>query len=68
MTKVQKDKTVAIVRQYLYAALTAVATAFAAGYTSPKDLASAALVAILGPVLAALDPKHTEYGVGSPKS
>ena len=68
MTKVQKDKTVAIVRQYLYAALTAVATAFAAGYTTPKDLASAALVAVLGPILAALDPKHTEYGVGSPKA
>lgn len=67
MTKVQKDKTVAIVRQYLYAALTAVASAFAAGYTSPKELGSAALVAVLGPILAALDPKNKDYGVGSPK-
>jgi hypothetical protein len=62
-----KDKVLAVARQYLYAALTAVATAFAAGYTSPKELGSAALVAVLGPILAAIDPKHTEYGVGSPK-
>jgi hypothetical protein len=63
----KKTKALAVARQYLYAALTAVATAFAAGYTSPKDLVSAALVAVLGPVLAAIDPKHKAFGVGSPK-
>ena len=62
-----KDKALAVARQYLYAALAAVATAFAAGYTSPKDLGSAALVAVLGPLVAALDPNHKSFGVGSSK-
>lgn len=65
MTKPQKDKAVAIIRHYAYAALVAVVVAVQAGYTTPKDLSLAALVGLLGPIAAAVDPKNPAFGFGS---
>jgi len=38
---------------------------YLAGETSPQALLSAAVAAVAGPVLKALDPKATEFGKGS---
>jgi len=67
MTKIQKEKTVAIVRHYLYATVVALGVAIQAGYTSPKELALAALVGLLGPIAVATDPKNPAFGFGSNK-
>lgn len=67
MTKIQKEKAVAIVRHYLYAAVVALGVAIQAGCTSPRDLALAALVGLLGPIAAATDPKNPAFGFGSNK-
>lgn len=60
-----KKKLEAIVATYLRAAAAAVAALYMAGETSPKALISAAVAAVAGPVLKALDPKATEFGKGS---
>jgi len=55
----------AIASTYLRAAVAAVIALYLAGVTDPKALLSAALAAVAGPVLKALDPDSTEFGVGS---
>jgi hypothetical protein len=60
-----KDKVIAILGTYLRAAVAAVIALYLAGITDPKALLSAAVGAVAGPVLKALDPKATEYGRNS---
>jgi hypothetical protein len=57
-----KAKAQAIVATYLRAAVASVIALYLAGITDPKALLSAALAAVAGPVLKALDPKATEFG------
>lgn len=60
-----KEKLAAIGATYFRAAFAAVAALYLAGETSPKALISAAVAAVAGPVLKALDPKAPEFGRGS---
>jgi hypothetical protein len=62
-----KDKLKAIAATYLRAAVASVIALYLAGVTDPKALLSAALAAVAGPILKALDPKATEFGKGSTK-
>jgi hypothetical protein len=55
----------AIASTYLRAAVAAVIALYLAGVTDPKALLSAALAAVAGPVLKALDPDSSEFGIGS---
>lgn len=57
-----KKKVQAIVATYLRAGIASVIALYLAGVTDPKALASAALAAVAGPVLKALDPKAVEFG------
>lgn len=60
-----KAKAQAIVATYLRAAVASVIALYLAGVTDPKALASAALAAVAGPVLKALDPKAVDFGRNS---
>jgi hypothetical protein len=55
----------AIAVTYLRAGIAAVLALYLAGETDLKTLAMAAVAAVAGPVLKALDPKATEFGRGS---
>jgi hypothetical protein len=66
--KLDKNKVIAIARHYVYAALSAGLAAYLSGTTDAKAVATAAVVGVLGPILGALDPKNTKYGVGSKKA
>ena len=55
----------AIASTYFRAAFAAVTALYLAGETSPQALLAAAVAAVAGPVLKALDPKATEFGKGS---
>ena len=57
-----KTKVKAIAATYLRAAVASVIALYLAGVTDPKALASAALAAVAGPVLKALDPDAKEFG------
>jgi hypothetical protein len=57
-----KTKLKAIAATYLRAAVASVIALYLAGVTDPKALASAALAAVAGPVLKALDPDAKEFG------
>jgi CBS-domain-containing membrane protein len=59
------EKLVAIAGSYLRAALAAVIALYLAGENNPKNLLMAAIAAVAGPVLKALDPKETAFGRGS---
>jgi hypothetical protein len=59
-----KDQLKAIALSYGRAAVAAVAALYMAGVTDPLTLGNAFIAALLGPVLKALDPKATEFGVG----
>lgn len=59
------NKAKAVVATYLRAAVAAVIALYLAGVTDPKDLALAAVAAVAGPILKALDPKAPEFGRGS---
>jgi hypothetical protein len=52
----------AIAATYLRAAVASIIALYLAGVTDPKALLSAALAAVAGPLLKALDPKATEFG------
>lgn len=52
----------AIAATYLRAGAASIIALYLAGVTDPKALASAALAAVAGPLLKALDPKATEFG------
>jgi len=58
-------KLIAIAEQYAYAAIAAIAAAFAAGKTEPKDLAVAALAGAFGPIIAALNPNEVKFGINA---
>jgi len=60
-----KDKMKAVAVTYLRAGIAAVLALYLAGETDLKKLAMAAVAAVAGPVLKALDPKATEFGRGS---
>lgn len=62
-----KEKVNAIVATYLRAAAAAVIALYLAGVTDPRQLLSAGLAAVAGPVLKALDPNATEFGRSSKK-
>ena len=60
--KPMKEKFTQIALSYGRAAFAAVMALYLAGETSPKALLAAAVAAVAGPVLKALDPKATEFG------
>jgi len=60
-----KHKLISAAMSYLRAALAAVVALAMSGVTDPKVLANAFIAGLLGPILKAVDPKHTEYGVGA---
>jgi hypothetical protein len=60
-----KEKLTAIAATYLRAGIAAVIALWLAGVTDPKALATAAVAAIAGPLLKAIDPKATEFGRGA---
>jgi hypothetical protein len=59
-----KVKAKAIAVSYLRAGIAAAIALYLAGETDIKTIAMAAVAAIAGPVLKALDPKATEFGRG----
>jgi hypothetical protein len=60
-----KDKLIAMTSTYLRAGIASVIALYLAGVTDPKALASAALAAVAGPLLKAIDPNCKEFGRGS---
>ena len=57
-----KEKLTAIATTYLRAGIASVLALYLAGETDLKTLAMAAVAAVAGPVLKALDPKAVEFG------
>jgi hypothetical protein len=57
-----KEQIKAVLSTYLRAAVASVIALYLAGVTDPKALLSAAVAAVAGPVLKALDPNATEFG------
>jgi hypothetical protein len=57
-----KEQLKAVASTYLRAAIASVIALYLAGVTDPKALLSAALAAVAGPVLKALDPNAKEFG------
>ena len=60
-----KEKLIAIASTYLRAGIASVIALYLAGVTDPKALATAAVAAIAGPLLKALEPKAAEFGRGA---
>jgi hypothetical protein len=60
-----KTKLISAGMSYLRAALAAVAALTMSGVTDPKVLANAFIAGLLGPLLKAIDPKQTEYGLNA---
>ena len=58
-------KAQAVLMSYFRGAAVAVTALYLNGQTNPKALAAAALAAIAGPALKALDPRSPEFGIGS---
>jgi hypothetical protein len=58
-----KKKLEAIASTYLRAAIASVIALYLAGVTDPKALVSAAVAAVAGPVLKALDTNAAEFGI-----
>ena len=63
-----KKKLEAIASTYLRAAVASVIALYLAGITEPKALLSAAVAAVAGPLLKALDTNSTEFGVTKKQS
>ena len=59
------EKLKAIAITYVRAAVAAVIALYLAGTTDLKTLALAGVAAVAGPVLKALDPSASEFGVNS---
>ena len=63
------NKYQAIIGSYARAALVAVATLFVTTpNASTKELIQAALIAIIAPVIRALNPDDPQFGIGAKKS
>jgi hypothetical protein len=60
-----KDKLKAIALTYVRAGIAATLALYLAGETDAKKLLLAAVAAVAGPVLKALDPNSPEFGRGS---
>jgi hypothetical protein len=58
-----KDKLISGLNSYLRAAVAAVVAMWMAGQTEPKVLVNAFIAGLLGPILKAVDPKATEFGI-----
>ena len=58
-----KDKLISALNSYLRAAVAAVVAMWMAGQTDVEVLLNAFIAGLLGPVLKALDPKATEFGI-----
>jgi CBS-domain-containing membrane protein len=67
MEQVMNTKAKAIALSYFRAGMAAMLAMFINGTTEPKSLAIAALAAIAGPALKALDVNSPEFGLGSKK-
>jgi hypothetical protein len=65
MSKVTKKKAVAVLRHYVYATVASALAIYLDGNHDLKAVALSALAGVLGPVLGAVDPNNTNYGVGS---
>ncbi len=61
--KTNKEKLIAAGSSYIRAAVAAVVAMYMAGITDPKVLSNAFLAALAGPILKAVDPKATEFGI-----
>ncbi len=61
--KTIKDQVIAVGSSYLRAALAAVIAMYMAGITDPKVLANAFVAALAGPLLKALQPSETQFGI-----
>lgn len=57
----------AILASYARTAISAAAAMYMAGHTNPKDIAMAALAAVIGPLARALNPKDGTFGIGASK-
>ena len=60
-----KDQLLAALASYARAALACVGALYMSGITDPKVLANAFVAAALAPILKAVDPKETKFGVGA---
>ena len=60
-----KEQVKAIALSYARAAIASVAALYMAGVSDPRTLANAFIAALLGPVLKALDPKSTQFGINA---
>lgn len=58
-----KNKVKAVVLSYLRAAFAAALALYLTGNVDPKALVMAAVAAIAGPLLKALDPSAKEFGI-----
>jgi hypothetical protein len=65
MSKLTKKKAVAVVRHYVYATAASALAIYLSGNHDLKAVALSAVSGVLGPVLGAVDPNNTNYGVGS---
>jgi hypothetical protein len=59
------NKLKAIVSTYVRAAVAAVIALYLSGVTDVKTLTLAGVAAVAGPILKALDPSASEFGIGS---
>ena len=60
-----KDQLISVLASYARAALACVGALYMSGITDPKVLANAFVAAALAPILKAVDPKETKFGVGA---
>lgn len=66
MTSKTKTKLDAMITSYLRAAASAALALYLVDQTRPlKDYALAGIAAVAGPLLKALDPRATQFGLGS---
>lgn len=63
-----RDKLIAMSATYARAAVASVAALFLAGEDDIKVLVYAFVAGFVGPLLKALDPKASEFGVGAKKA
>jgi energy-converting hydrogenase Eha subunit A len=68
MSKVTKKKVIAVIRHYVYATAASALAIYLSGNHDVKSAALSAVSGVLGPVLGAVDPNNTNYGVGSSAS
>jgi hypothetical protein len=65
ITKLDKDKFLAVGSSYFRAANAGVLAMLLAGITDPKILVNGFLAGFIGPILKAVDPKAVEFGITS---